>query len=171
MDVSLYPPFADENVRVADAAAATIRGYCRWHIWPVVTETVVLDGPGSGLLMLPTLRLLAVSAVSQTRRGRGQTAATLDVAADLEWSAAGMVWHVDGVPWSGRARGVSVTFTHGYAVAPPEVIQLAAALVKRAASNPARLKRMQVGQRSEDYETAGLLRDEMAVLDPYRRIV
>ena len=45
-----------------DAASAAVRRYCGWHIGPVAEETLVLDGPGGDLLVLPTLRLEAVTA-------------------------------------------------------------------------------------------------------------
>lgn len=171
--IELLPSFdtASPASTPQDAAAALIRAYCHWHIWPRMTETVVCDGPGTDLLVLPTLMLTAVSAVTETRRGVGGAPVALNVATDVDWSEAGLVWHVDRRRWTSKPRGVSVTFEHGYQNAPSQIVQLATALAARAASNPTRLKRMQVGQRSEDYETAGLLQDEMAILAPYRRIV
>lgn len=161
------PPF----VTGTEAGSAVIRGYCRWHIWPAVTETLILDGPGTTTLLLPTLALTAVTAVTETRWGRGQTAVTLTPATDLDWSAAGVLWHVDRKCWTSKPRGISVSIVHGYADVPDDIAQLATALTARSAGNPSRVKRMQLGQRSVEYAAAGLLLDEIAVLDRYRRLI
>lgn len=153
------------------AASGIIRGYCGWHIWPEITETLVLDGPGTELLLLPTHALSSVDALVETSWGRDATPVALNVVSDIAWSEAGMVRHTDRRRWTSRPRGISITITHGLAFIPPEVAQLAAALAGRAKGNPSRLRRMQVGQRSEDYAAAGLLEDEMRALDPYRRVV
>ena len=46
------------------ATVAEVRAYCGWHIAPVVTETLTLDGPGGHLLVLPTLRLVDLLSVT-----------------------------------------------------------------------------------------------------------
>jgi hypothetical protein len=157
-----------------DAASSVIRGVCRWHIFPAVTETLVMDGPGTPVLMLPTQQLSALTALSETLRGSGETAMALDVDDDVEWSAAGLIWRHDRRCWTSRARGITATVTHGFAMAPHELVRLTLDVAKRAASNPAGLRRSQVGQRAEDYgspSSVPLLLDEMSVLDPYRRRV
>lgn len=152
------------------AASNTIRKYCRWVIWPVQTaEVFVLDGPGTPLLLLPTLALTAVTALSETKRGIGQVATVIPVT-DLEWSRKGLIWHGTRRCWTDRAQGVSVTVTHGLVDPPDEIVQLTLNLARREAGNPSRLKRSQVGQRSEEYSVP-MLADERAVLAPYRRLV
>lgn len=187
----MYPPFADESDYLAAfgsvpdsaslalaAASAAVRGYCRWHIYPEVTETLVLDGMGGGVLLLPTLRLSAITALSETQRGQDQTPVSLTPASDLEWSAAGMVWRHDGRCWTRRARGISITITHGYDEIPAEITSIVLDVAKRGLSNPNRLSAITVGSRSEQYAGSnssrgpgGLFLDEMSKLDPYRRML
>lgn len=92
-----------------DAACRAVRTYCGWHVAPSVTQTLVLDGPGGSLLMLPSLLVTDVAEV--------KNAGT--VVADPEWSAAGMV---RAHRWTTRFRGVEVTLTHGYEECPEDVL-------------------------------------------------
>lgn len=172
----MLPPLAEStDPDIADllvAASAVVRSWCRWHVWPEMSETLVLDGPGRDLLVLPTKRVSAITAVSETARGAGQSPVTVDPDADLEWSADGLVWRHDRKCWTARARGVSVTFTHGLAELPEDVSQVAMSLASRSKSNPTRLVQVTVGSRSEAYGSTGggvLYQDEMQVLAPYRR--
>src|SRR5664279_1332455 len=165
-----------------DAASAAIRGYCRWMIWPATTETLILDGPGTDVLMIPTMNLTAITQLIETPRGPSPTPVTLDIT-KLEWSAAGMVWRTDSVwgpysafggfggMWTSRARGISITITHGYDDVPAEIRRLTLDLARRSALNPMALSAQQVGLRSESYAGRGILLDEKAMLDTYRRLV
>src|SRR5690606_21826214 len=83
-----------------DGATAAIRRYCGWHVAPVVTEEVILDGPGGRLLSFPTLRLVSIGALSED----GEAA----VVADLEWSELGNVRKRCG-RWTDCFRGVTAT--------------------------------------------------------------
>ena len=92
------------------AACAAVRSYCRWHVAPSVTETVTVDGTDSAILLLPTLRLTDLTAVTND----GSTVA------DPEWAENGVVRG----SWTGRLRGVTATMTHGYDACPAEVLQI-----------------------------------------------
>lgn len=81
-------------------AQAAIRAYCGWHVAPSITETIVLDGPGSDVLMLPSLRVTDVARVTS-----GGTEIK-----DPEWSRAGMVRG----SFDDRFGSVEVEFTHGF---------------------------------------------------------
>lgn len=157
--------------------SAAIRRKCRWHIWPQVTETLVLDGPGTDVLVLPTKHLVAVTAVTEAQRRPGSTPVVLDVSL-LDWSAVGLVNHPSawspgawrGWGWTSRPRGITITITHGYEDQPDDLRQLVLALAKRSASNPGGLSSQQVGQRLESY-TAGMFQDERDMLNPYMRYI
>lgn len=155
-----------------DAATAEIRGYCGWHIWPSITEILVLDGTGTSVFRVPTMMLTAVTALTETNRGAGQLPITLDVST-LEWSHNGLVWHPM-TPWgwwTARARGLAVTVTHGYGDVPADLVRLSTVLASRIAANPGGLKAVTAGARSEQYNGSHLLLEEHAILDPYRRVV
>lgn len=87
-----------------DVASAAIRSYCGWHVMPVVTETLTLDGHGGSILNLPTLRLVSLQEV----RVRG---AVVD---DVEWSTDGTLRG----DWPDRWRSIEVDIEHGYESVP-----------------------------------------------------
>lgn len=91
-------------------ALAAARSYCGWHVIGERTVTLTLDGPGSPLLVLPTLRLTDISALTED----GQTIDPLT----LEWSQLGLVYKAARARWTRRYRGITATITHGFADAP-----------------------------------------------------
>lgn len=100
-----------ETLRQLDAALAAARGYCGWHVTPVLTATpVTLDGPGGVLLALPTKALSGIVELAED-------GVELDVDT-LEWSLLGLVRKPYGQLWTTRFSGVTATITHGYASAP-----------------------------------------------------
>lgn len=109
----LGPPPSGADLDAYLAACASIRGECRWHIAPSLTETVTLDGDGSGVAFLPSLLVTAVQSI--TVDGIALTEV------DQLWSAAGIITGV----YSTRMRGIVVTFTHGYAECPAELLTIA----------------------------------------------
>lgn len=83
-----------------DVASAAIRSYCGWHVTPVITETVTVDGDGGTIVNLPTLRLVSVEEV----RVQGV------VVQDVEWSKDGTLRG----QWPDRWRSIEVDIVHGY---------------------------------------------------------
>lgn len=83
-----------------DVASGAIRSYCGWHVTPVITETVTVDGDGGTILNLPTLRLTSLVAV----RVQGEPVE------DVEWSSDGTLrgW------WPDKWRSIEVEMEHGY---------------------------------------------------------
>lgn len=106
-------------------ALAASRTYCGWHVTPERVDTVTVDGPGSVLLKLPTLRLVELTSVTEND-------IELDVT-KLEWSPAGMVrkinhlshhgyyggreYHRNG-GWTSRLGAITVAMKHGFDAAP-----------------------------------------------------
>lgn len=90
-----------------EADLAAVRRYCGWHVSPVLTDDVVtLDGPGDGLLVLPTLRMSALTKVVED-------GVELDLST-LAWSVRALVRKKSGARWSGEYGAITVTFTHGF---------------------------------------------------------
>lgn len=90
-----------------DVARSVARRFCGWHVTPVLTDHVVtLDGPGSALLVLPTLQLVELTGVVED-------GVELDVA-DLFVSARGLVRKKSGAWWSRNYGAIVVTMTHGF---------------------------------------------------------
>lgn len=95
-----------DTQRQLDVALAAARHYCGWHIAPAQTVELTVDGPGGKLLVLPTLSVRSIAAISE----RGEP---IDLG-DITWSANGRVVKRSAAPWTDEFRGITVTFTHGF---------------------------------------------------------
>ena len=142
---------------VLTAASEKVRRYCGWHVCPVVTETVTLDGPGGGLLKLPTLHMTGVTSVVED-------GVSLDVSG-LEWSENGLIRKDR---WTRKFRGVTVTFTHGFDSA--AVKSIVCRLAIGALSSPMGVKSESAGGQSVSYESAlgAFSSDDLLTLAFYR---
>jgi hypothetical protein len=105
-----------EVERMLNAALRAARRYCGWPVNPVVTgDTVVIDGPGSRILNLPTRKVVELTSLTED-----------DVVVDLStvrWSAGGppgilerpvSVRKKSNGWWTCYYQGVEVVMTHGY---------------------------------------------------------
>jgi len=105
-----------------DAATAAIRNYCQQQISQVNNDVVTLDGPGGVRLFLPELPVGSVGSVIEDGE-------TLTVTDDYQVGAHGVLHRVAAV-WAAGVQNVSVTYTHGYAGIPEDIM----AVCMRAAS-------------------------------------
>lgn len=92
------------------AALAAARSYCGWHVIGERTVTLTLDGPGSPLLVIPTLRLTEITSAFED----GNVIDPLT----LEWSELGLVYKAARARWTRRYRGITMSITHGFTEAP-----------------------------------------------------
>lgn len=106
-----------------EAAERMVRDYCEWHIAPVITQTLILDGSGATSLFIPSLRVLDVTEC----KIRG---VDIDVT-DLEWSADGFLRRAQG--WPNRLRSVELTIEHGFASV-PGIAEIVKEIASRAGS-------------------------------------
>ena len=105
------------------AAWGIIRAYARWHICPIITETLTLDATGTRTINLPTLRLLEVERLEYA----GQE---IDPAG-FEFSDAGLI-RIGKTALPSRLGGIKVTIRHGYDPTEcMEIFQIAEALNRR----------------------------------------
>lgn len=159
-DVEELDPF--EVAAVAPRVSAAIRRFAGWHIAPVLTETLTVDGPGGRLLTLPTMRVVDLTAMTVDGE-----AVLVD---DYEWSARGQVRYASLFPATWRA--VTVTLEHGYPLEDVEdVVAAAVAYTRRLIRNPDRLRSETVAGYSGAWDTVagvGLDTAELAILAPYR---
>src|SRR3954468_1891366 len=97
------------------ATSAQIRRYCGWHVAPVLTMDLLLDGSGSASQRLPSLHVVDV--LSVTSGGTDLDVSTLQWSADGYMRSAGH-WYGDGYwgGWTSHLRGVAVTLRHGFAL-------------------------------------------------------
>lgn len=86
-----------------DAAQAAVRRYCGWHVAPVITETITLDGNGSRSILLRSQKVTEI--ISVIENGEPFT--------DFEWSETGILTKNTGC-WSRKHRAITVNLTHGF---------------------------------------------------------
>jgi hypothetical protein len=101
-----------ETVRFLDAALTRVRRYCGWHVSPVRTETIIIDGSGTSLLVLPTLKIVELISVTEDD-------VALDPAIDVKISAAagGVIAKTQWRRWCPGFSNIEVELSHGYTAA------------------------------------------------------
>ena len=102
-------------------------------IFPPVTETITIVGAGRKTLRLPQIPVTAVTAVTVTTTSVATVLTTLDYG----WNEDGRFEAIGGGfrrRWNGI---VTVTYTHGYAVVPLELVGLCARAAVSAIGDPA----------------------------------
>lgn len=138
------------------SASATIRTYCGWQI-DEATETLTVEGTPYPTLVLPTLHVTAVTAVTVD-------GVALD-AGSWEWSPDGRLRRPQG--WGTSLAGVQVELTHGWAEVPADVVAVTCSIALRGWLNPASNAGESLAGASDSYET-GLAPLERLILDRYR---
>jgi len=107
-DLMDFPGAPFQEVLV-DVAAASVRSEAGWHIAPVVTETIAVRSYGGRELLLPSRRVVSVASVGTWT--------------DWVLQSEGVLYRHVGWP-----LGVlEVTFTHGFASVPVELLPVLAA--------------------------------------------
>lgn len=149
--------------QVLSRAEESVIAYCEWHVAPRRTETLILDGTGSRLLQLPSLKVNDVISV----RHLGDL-----MDPDLyDWSATGQIElrHPQD-RWTHRYRGIEVEIDHGYENIPSDLASVIVGLVVRATASPMGETMIRVGDRQSHYGGVGTmpLDAEYRVLDRYR---
>lgn len=152
---------------VLDAVGAAVRGYCGWHVAPVLSCQARVTGEGR-MLRLPTLALESVDAIEIDGDA-------IDVDA-IEHLDSGLV-RVSCGRWPRTWGGVVVDFTSGYDI--DQVSDLAAVVAQIASNAMAgapgvaseRAGEVSITYNATGYGVAGgitLLDRDKALLDPYR---
>lgn len=136
-------------------ASGAIRSYCGWHVAPVESETLTLDGHGGTILDLPTLRLVSLEEV------RVQGA----VVQAPEWSSDGTIRG----SWPDVWRSIEVDMTHGFD-APADLLGIVVDAAARAVSAELGGQAEVMGpfSFSASEGSTSLFDHELAVLDRYR---
>ena len=106
------PPLVAGSAAVV-AAGDAIRAYAGWHIFPVITESVTIDGSGASALILPTLKVQEIDSVVEDGVELVDTDYELSVHAWLRKHC-----------WTSRLSGVQVVMSHGFTVLPLDLEQL-----------------------------------------------
>lgn len=149
-----------------DVATRMIRDHCGWFVGPVTTDTLHLDGPGSRLLVLPTLRIVEVTAVRQDD-------APIDMATVRVSRGSGMLRTSS--PLSDEFGAIEVDLRHGYDTVPEPIVDLTLQMAARALGSPLGVVREQslVANITWSTTAAGvaggtvIMDHELAALAPY----
>lgn len=162
-------------VALLDAVSASVRRHCGWHVAPVITETLVLDGTGGPLVDLPSMRVEEVTALSERLPGRGGLVHewSREEIADLEWSRMGTLRRREGV-WTSRYQGISITVRHGFEVV-ADLSQTVLQVAAMALASPTGVTHEQAGGVSVSYGTTAsgvaggmaFLERDLTALAPY----
>jgi hypothetical protein len=95
-----------ETVRLLAAGLSAARQFCGWHVTPVRPSVAVeLDGPGGRILVLPTLKLVELTEVTED-------GAVVPIS-DLYVSKRGLVRKKGGGYWSSHYGAITVSMEHG----------------------------------------------------------
>lgn len=148
-------------------AQSVVRKFCGWHVAPVYTETLIVDGSGGHTLLLPTMHLTEL--VSVIVDGEDITEhMKMNVSRD------GMLEFPQRLPT--RLGSVQVTMTHGYSVEEaPEVVALIHTIAERVKTSSSNVISQSAGGMSVKYGTndtgnlpgADLMATERALLNQY----
>lgn len=108
-------PGAPYDDALVDMAAASVRAEAGWHIAPVQAETLTVDSYGGYLLILPSRRVVSVTAVRDVTTGSEVLTG---------WSRmSGGLYRRTGWP----AGVLEVDLTHGYDTTPLDLLPILAA--------------------------------------------
>ena len=123
VDIATDVQIAAAERAVAEATAA-IRNYCNQYLELVEDEVIVLDSAGGGRLFLPELPVVGIDEVVED-------GTTLTVDDDYKLGQYGIL-HRIGAKWARGIQIIQVTYDHGYATLPDDIVAIATRAASRA---------------------------------------
>ena len=142
-----------------ERAAAEVRDEAGWHIAPVITETVTVNGRGGQILLVPSLRIVAVIAVrdvTDPASPRVLDGWRVDKSAGLLHRDAG---------WPRGVASVEVEMRHGFTACPLPLYGVIRERCQLAGINPG-VRSESLASRSVQFGLVGVV-DTGAVMDRY----
>lgn len=133
-------PGAPFSAAVVAAAAGQVRAEAGWHIAPQVAETVEIETGRSTVALLPSLRVVEVTAVRNAEDGTVLDGWRLSASSGVLTRKAG---------WP---ETIEVDLTHGYAKCPAELVSVVADRAQRGKAGLVRQESL--GARSVSYAAA-----------------
>jgi hypothetical protein len=112
--------------RALDEATAAIKNYTNQVLELVQDETISLESPGGTRLTLPQLPVVDISAVEDN----GTDLVSGD---DYVLGAGGILYRIPvWTKWSYGPQAVTITYSHGYATIPDDIVSVATRMAARA---------------------------------------
>jgi hypothetical protein len=164
-------PTALSVVRALEDASALFRSLASQTISLVENDAVELEGNRSTRLWLPERPVLAVTSVSIetdfSTTSQGVTAYRI--------TRRGLLKLRSGPWWGGLDSTIRVTYSHGYAEIPDDVVAVVCSMAARQLANPTGATSQTLGPRSIAYasvggdgSTIGLTAEEQRIVRKYR---
>jgi hypothetical protein len=162
----LTPSEQTNATRLLGMASSVVRKYVRQDITQTVNDVVTLPGNWSNVLELPQRPVTAVSSVVMngatlpTTQWRLVDSRLFIGTGSWQTDYGTMLWggpalygpagstagpQATGASWQGPQASVTVTYTHGYAEVPGDVVNVVAGLVALAVASPVGVNMEQVG--------------------------
>lgn len=135
------PVDPDIAVQALQLASGAVRAYCQWDLTEA-TETLQVDGDGTVVCTLPTLKLTAITEV------RIDGVAVDITPAAVSFSKKGQLYRAAGWP---RFSIVEVDCTHGFDPVPDLIVLVTLDLAARTLNNPEGLVSATTGRVSKNY--------------------
>lgn len=123
VEISTATQIASAERALAEATAA-IKNYCRQEIEQVEDDEITLDSPGGTRLYLPELPVTAVASVVEDDEA-------LTVDDDYKLGQHGILHRVS-ASWKSGIQIITVTYTHGYATIPDDIVAVCVRAASRA---------------------------------------
>jgi hypothetical protein len=98
-----------------------------------ITDTIVINGHGRVVELLPVLPVIDVVSVVEDPRG---AATALEIDTAVEWSEEGILRRIDGYVFARRLRYYEVELEHGWPATPAAVKLIVSRVTARAVVNP-----------------------------------
>lgn len=135
------------------SASGLVRDYVGWPI-SLTTETLTVDGSGTTLQSLPTMKLVSVAAVRVCGVLLSWSETGWTATGEYTWSERGQLYRSAG--WPRAFRSVEVDCVHGYATIPDAIRAVVLGLAGATVFSPAgsSLESKTVGGVSHTYRQA-----------------
>lgn len=160
----LAEPTADLSEQAVASASAAFRTLTRRYI-TTATDTVNLNPEGDRVLFLPDYPVTLISAITE----EGATVSSDDVEVSMD---DGLIRKRSGACWSRRFAGVVVTYTHGYAEVPWDVVECVTQMATRLQNQAGgEIRQETIGSYSYTLANVGLTSYESDIIAAYTRPV
>jgi hypothetical protein len=145
-----------------DIASDIVRSYVGHSITKILNDTVILDGTGTSILLLPAAPVNGIDLV--------EIDGDLLETTKYRWSKKGYILRTDGTTWPSTPGSIEVIYNHGYDTVPDAVLGVVLALAGRITDGSSGIKQETIGSYSVTYaDPSPVLRaNEQAGLDSFR---
>lgn len=106
-----------EVIRMLAAALTVARNHVGWHVSPAKTETITVDGPGSRILFLPTMKVNTLTSVTEDGTLLAADTISASVGDGPLMRRRTALRKAGGGWWTAEYGGIVIAMNHGFAEA------------------------------------------------------